>query len=281
MKNTLLTILAALALAAPAPSLFADGTNKVDFSSDLALATAQLGEKFSSGKTTKDDLAENLQTINALIVKHQKDGDREQLAQLYLLDARIYADAWDNNQRATAILTLVKRDYAATKAAKEADARLGRLKAKLAEEAAVQEGLEKGMRFPGFAETDASGKPLSLAAYRGKVVLVDFWATWCGPCRAELPNVIAAYKKYHAKGFEVVGISLDSDNNKLTQFTQSQGMPWPQYFDGAGWENKLAKKYGVNSIPMTYLLDSRGRVIGKSLRGERLAEAVAKALENL
>jgi thiol-disulfide isomerase/thioredoxin len=146
------------------------------------------------------------------------------------------------------------------------------------QEARVAEGLEPGQKFPGFSETDASGNPVSVAGYKGKVLLIDFWATWCGPCRQELPNVIAVYQKFHQQGFEVIGVSLDEDKNDLTTFTQQMGMGWPQYFDGQGWNNKLAKKYGVNSIPMTYLLNRQGVIIGKKLRGANLATAVEKAL---
>jgi thiol-disulfide isomerase/thioredoxin len=107
---------------------------------------------------------------------------------------------------------------------------------------------------------------------------VDFWATWCGPCRTELPNVIATYKKYHDQGFEIIGVSLDQDQAKLTGFTKSMNMTWPQFFDGQGWQNKLAVKYGIESIPATYLLDGNGKIIGRDLRGDELTQAVAKAL---
>ena len=94
----------------------------------------------------------------------------------------------------------------------------------------------------------------------------------------ELPNVIKTYEAHHPKGFEIIGISLDKDEQKLTNFTKEKKMPWPQFFDGKMWANKLAVKYGVNSIPMTYLLDGEGKIIGKGLRGEELETAVSKAL---
>jgi thiol-disulfide isomerase/thioredoxin len=142
----------------------------------------------------------------------------------------------------------------------------------------IQAALAIGVKFPDFNEKDTAGKPLAIANYKGKVVLIDFWATWCGPCRAELPNVIATYKKYHNQGFEIIGISLDQDQAKLTGFTKSMNMTWPQYFDDQGWQNKLAVKYGIESIPATYLLDGNGRIIGRDLRGDELTQAVAKAL---
>jgi len=110
------------------------------------------------------------------------------------------------------------------------------------------------------------------------VVLVDFWATWCGPCVGELPNVLAAYKKYHDKGFEIVGISLDEDQGKLEGFTAAKGMTWRQYFDGTGWDNKLAKRYGVTAIPATYLLDRDGKIAAKNLRGPALETELARLL---
>jgi peroxiredoxin len=138
--------------------------------------------------------------------------------------------------------------------------------------------LPMGATFPEFNETDVEGKPVSLASYKGKIVLVDFWATWCGPCVAELPNVLKAYEKYHSKGFEIIGISLDQDKDKLTTFIKSKNMPWQQFFDGQGWKNKLAQQYGIRSIPATYLIGKDGKLIGKNYRGGALEQALAKEL---
>jgi thiol-disulfide isomerase/thioredoxin len=100
------------------------------------------------------------------------------------------------------------------------------------------------------------------------VVLLDFWATWCPPCRDEVPDVVAAYNKYHDQGFEVVGVSLDQDQNTLLQFTANNGMTWPQYYDGLGWGNSLAQRFGIHSIPQMWLLDRKGRVVTKDGRSD-------------
>jgi thiol-disulfide isomerase/thioredoxin len=101
---------------------------------------------------------------------------------------------------------------------------------------------------------------VDLKNLKGKVVLIDFWATWCGPCVGELPHVKEAYNELHGKGFEVVGISLDSDKSKLTKFVADKKMEWPQYFDGKQWENEISTKYGIQSIPAMWLIDKKGNL---------------------
>lgn len=120
------------------------------------------------------------------------------------------------------------------------------------------------------------------ASFKGKVVLLDFWAIWCGPCIGELPNLTAAYQKFHGQGFEILGISLDraGDEKKLADFTKSKNMPWPQVFDGKYWQAEVAQTYGVRSIPTAYLVDGdTGMVIANTgLRGAALEKTIADAL---
>jgi thiol-disulfide isomerase/thioredoxin len=125
--------------------------------------------------------------------------------------------------------------------------------------------------------TAVDGREVDVSKLQGKVVLIDFWATWCGPCVAELPNVLKAYKELHPKGFEIVGISLDGDKADLEGFVKEKGMEWPQYFDGKGWQNEIASKYGIQSIPAMWLLNKKGMVVSTNARGG-LEEQVTKLL---
>jgi peroxiredoxin len=126
------------------------------------------------------------------------------------------------------------------------------------------------------------GGEFDLKEMRGKVVLVDFWATWCPPCVAEVPNVRKAYNRYHADGFEVVGVSLDDSKEALAKFVQKHELPWPQVFfgdkDKVGFSNPLARRYGVEAIPSTFLVDRAGTVAQTDLRGAELERAVAGLL---
>jgi thiol-disulfide isomerase/thioredoxin len=125
--------------------------------------------------------------------------------------------------------------------------------------------------------TAVDGREVDVSKLQGKVVLIDFWATWCGPCVAELPNVLKAYKELHPKGFEIVGISLDGEKSELEAFVKEKGMEWPQYFDGKGWQNEIATKYGIQSIPAMWLLNKKGMVVSTAARGN-LEEQVTKLL---
>ena len=129
-----------------------------------------------------------------------------------------------------------------------------------------------------IAFTDLKGVEVDLEKMKDKVILVDFWATWCGPCVAEMPNVIAAYEANKEKGFEVVGISLDEDKAAVEKFITDNKMPWPQYVDGKGGENELAQRFGIRRIPATFLVGKGGKIIASNLRGPELEAAIEKAL---
>lgn len=131
-----------------------------------------------------------------------------------------------------------------------------------------------GNMFTDLSMNDTEGNPRKLSEWCGKgnYVLVDFWASWCGPCRQEMPNVVENYEKYHSKGFEIVGVSFDNKAEAWKKAIADIGMKWPNISDLKGWKSAAAPAYGVNSIPSNVLLDGTGKIVASDLRGEALGE---------
>ncbi len=135
-----------------------------------------------------------------------------------------------------------------------------------------------GATAPEFAEADTAGKVISLSSFRGKYVLIDFWASWCGPCRRENPNVVKAYNTYKGKNFTILGVSLDRPNakDKWLAAIHKDGLTWNHVSDLKFWDSKAAGLYAVRGIPQNFLLDPNGKIIGKNLRGEDLQNKLAE-----
>ena len=137
-----------------------------------------------------------------------------------------------------------------------------------------------GALAPDLAFTSPDGKVIKLSDLRGKIVLVDFWASWCRPCRMENPNVVAAYKKFKDKGFTIYSVSLDQDASKWKGAIQQDGLEWPNHVsDLKGWQSQAAAMYGVQGIPAQFLLDKDGKIVAKNLRGEQLEEKLTELLK--
>ncbi|MFY9610726.1 MAG: redoxin domain-containing protein [Blastocatellia bacterium] len=131
----------------------------------------------------------------------------------------------------------------------------------------------------GFKVKSTAGDELSLDKLRGKIVLLDFWAVWCGPCRVEMPQVKKIWKKYSADQFVIIGVNLDSNRGAFDAYVKQEGLTWPQYYDGLHWGNKLARLYGVTAIPHTVLIDREGIIRGVGLRGGGLSSKIGELLK--
>jgi peroxiredoxin len=291
MNRFFLPVIAAVLALSSGPQLFSAETNVMTGNAAPAATNAptdpvlnelkdlvsRINDKIKQDKTNETDLAGNLAEFEAVVDRH-KDAPRAELAQVLAMKAQLYLQVLDEPEKALEVFKEIKTRFPVAEINGNTDEVIGTLQAMIEREK-IHAGLEPGKPFPDFSEADVEGKPLSISKFKGKVVLVDFWATWCMPCVLELPEIQKAYEKFHDKGFEVVGVSLDEDKSRLQQFVKQKKMPWPEFFDGKKWENKLAVKYGVDSTPTGYLLDRDGKIILKVSNPEELEAFVAKAVE--
>jgi peroxiredoxin len=277
MKNTIVSVVLGALLVLWNGQARAEEAKKNDPKEELKQLVGKIQEQLKAGKKTEADLEPLIKEFDVLLAEH-KGEKTDDVAQILIMKAMLYVQVLDDTEKGLVMINQLKTDFPDTRQGKNADQMIESIKQQEAAKA-IQRKLAVGTVFPDFNEKDLAGKPLSISNYKGKLVLVDFWATWCGPCVQELPNVLKTYEKYHDKGLEIIGISLDKDEQALKKFIEEKGMKWAQFFDGKAWQSKLATQYGIQSIPATYLLDGDGKILAKDLRGEELEKEIAKHLK--
>jgi peroxiredoxin len=239
---------------------------KYPTSPEAAKAHFNLGQFYAQGGSHPDKAIAHLKAY--FEIDSIKMPRNEINAKYMMASAYIAKESFEDAE--TALRGIAENASYDDKTKQMAIAELGRLP--------ILRKLRIGMPAMPFSTEATDGKPISTEGLKGKIVLLDFWASWCGPCKREMPNVMKVYNEFHDKGFEIVGISLDNDRNSFEAYVREQMMPWRQIYDGKGWQAEIGQMYGVGSIPATYLLDRQGKIRYKNLRGPELRRAVGELI---
>ena len=240
-------------------ALLADSRLTDDERVDARLAILSI-ERLEGENSTQDDLKRQddyEKGLEALIKDYPKNDE----GYAALLE---FASEYASDDKARLIANEILADPVSDPIKDQAKAILNRLNAV---------GKPLNIKF-----TSLDGREVDLTNMKGKVVLVDFWATWCGPCVQEIPNIKDVYEKLHSKGFDVVGISFDQSEDRLKDFVQTNELAWPQYFDGKQWGNKFGQQYAINALPRMWLVDKKGNLADSNARDD-LQGKVEKLLE--
>lgn len=258
----------------------ATGTPNNDAYQEIRAKVSEVGKKMSA---IYDAMADSTLSEEQKIAKQMegskleeeydkvfKDGIQKNITNpvgVHLFKQNYYNNSTDENE---ALLKLIPVNYLNDETI-----------VKIKEATEKQKKTAVGEQYLDFEMLTPDGKPIKLSDYvgKGKVVLVDFWASWCGPCRREMPTLVEAYAKYKGKNFEIVGVSLDQDGASWKEAIKKLNMTWPQMSDLKYWNNEGAQMYAVNSIPHTILIDGQGKIIARGLHGEELQAKIAEVVK--
>lgn len=232
---------------------------------------ARIEAKLLSGQKTEAELAPEIAEIDAILLKYASE-KTDEVATVAFRKAQIYHEVLGNTPKAISLMQEISANFPQTETAKN-------IAEAFEQHAAAEKRLAVGQLFPAFSEMDLEGRPLVLEENKGKIVLIVFWATWCNHSVKAMSDLIAIHDKYHTKGFEIIGISLDTDRAKLTSFLKERNIGWPQYFDGLGWRNKLSSRLNIRNTPSLFLVDRDGTILAKSLTGPALDALLAEVLK--
>jgi len=268
-----LSFLLALAWNAPAQ------TN--DVGNDLRALIVKVQTRLKQLKDQKQNpsaanLASDLQAFDDLLAKHPGE-KTDAVGNILMSKALIYLQSLNDTVNGRQTVLRLQRDFPDTAPAKQAGAILAQIDRQEAAQK-IRTSLVQGAPAPTFEAKDINGKAISLVDKRGQIVLLSFWASWSTPSVFEIPLLKKNYEDFHAQGFEIIGVSLDYDIQRMKNLVAEKELTWPQCCDGLGVTNKIVLQYGVRALPSNFLIDREGKIIGRDLHGENLTKAVAAAL---